>query len=88
MEIDFGKEILSSSCESIQFNDLKNRKIKDVLVVVTDNLRVLKKAVSGVFLRADYQRCVVHKVINTLRKVRYSENSLVKILYRIALEFE
>jgi putative transposase len=52
------------------FRSLKQRGATEVLLGVMDGLPGLEDAFNKVFSKADVQRCVVHKVRNTIRKVR------------------
>lgn len=45
-------------------NELKNRGVKDILILCTDGLIGLKEAISAVFPNTEYQRCIVHQVRN------------------------
>lgn len=50
-------------------NELKNRGVKDVMIICADGLTGIKDAVSAAFPHAEYQRCIVHQVRNTLKYV-------------------
>ena len=50
-------------------NELKNRGVKDVLVICADGLAGIKEAVAAAFPKTGYQRCIVHQVRNTLKYV-------------------
>jgi putative transposase len=52
------------------FASLRQRGVTEVLLGVMDGLPGLEDAFNRVFVKADIQRCVVHKVRNTIRKVR------------------
>ena len=54
-------------------NELKNRGVKDVMVVCADGLTGIKEAIETAFPEAEYQRCIVHMVRNTLRYVYYKD---------------
>lgn len=47
-------------------NGLKNRGVKDVMVICADGLCGIKEAICTTFPKTEYQRCVVHQVRNTL----------------------
>ena len=47
-------------------NELKNRGVKDVLVICADGLSGIKEAVNAAFPQTELQRCIVHQVRNTL----------------------
>jgi putative transposase len=49
---------------------LRERGMKEVLLGVFDGLPGLEEAMKRVFPRADIQRCVVHKIRNTMHSVR------------------
>ena len=69
------KEVLSvlvGDTESAKFwltalNELKNRGVRDILIVCADGLSGIKEAITAAFPQAEYQRCVVHMVRNTLK---------------------
>lgn len=50
-------------------NELKNRGVKDILVLCADGLTGIKEAISTAFPKTEYQRCIVHMVRNTLKYV-------------------
>lgn len=50
-------------------NNLKNRGLKDVLIICADGLSGIKEAINTAFPKAEYQRCIVHQVRNTLKYV-------------------
>jgi len=52
-------------------NSLKNRGVKDILVICADGLAGIKEAIGTAFPRTEYQRCIVHMVRNTLLHVPY-----------------
>lgn len=51
------------------FNELKNRGVKDIMVLCADGLTGMKEAVAAAFPETEYQRCIVHQVRNTLKYV-------------------
>lgn len=55
------------------FNELKNRGVKDIMVMCADGLSGIKESISAAFPKAEYQRCIVHQVRNTLRHVSYKD---------------
>jgi len=71
------KEVLSIQIgenESSKFwlsalNELKNRGVKDILILCADGLSEMKEAVNAAFPDTEYQRCIVHQVRNTLKYV-------------------
>ena len=50
-------------------NELKNRGVKDILVICADGLTGMKEAVAAAFPKTELQRCIVHQVRNTLKYV-------------------
>ena len=46
-------------------NELKNRGVKDILILCADGLTGIKEAISAAFPKTEYQRCIVHQVRNT-----------------------
>ena len=59
----------AASCQEI-FMDLRARGLEEILVGVADGLTGLKDAFLAVYPKADFQRCVVHKLRNIIVKVR------------------
>ena len=54
-------------------NELKNRGVKDILIVCADGLTGIKEAINAAFPNTEYQRCIVHQVRNTLKYVSYKD---------------
>ena len=50
-------------------NSLKNRGVKDILIICADGLAGIKEAITTAFPQTEYQRCIVHQVRNTLKYV-------------------
>ncbi|MBQ6408998.1 MAG: IS256 family transposase [Butyrivibrio sp.] len=50
-------------------NGLKNRGVKDILIICADGLTGIKEAINAAFPKTEYQRCIVHQVRNTLKYV-------------------
>lgn len=50
-------------------NSLKNRGVKDILILCSDGLSGLKEAIQTAFPATEHQRCIVHMVRNTLKYV-------------------
>ena len=50
-------------------NSLKNRGIKDILILCSDGLAGIKEAITAAFPATEQQRCIVHMVRNTLKYV-------------------
>lgn len=50
-------------------NGLKNRGVKDILIICADGLTGIKEAISTAYPQTEYQRCIVHQVRNTMKYV-------------------
>ena len=50
-------------------NELKNRGVRDLLVICADGLTGIKEAIGAAFPKTEYQRCIVHQVRNTLKYI-------------------
>ena len=50
-------------------NELRNRGVKDILILCADGLTGIKEAISTAYPKTEYQRCLVHQVRNTLKYV-------------------
>lgn len=50
-------------------NSLKNRGVRDILILCSDGLTGLKEAVKAAYPETEHQRCIVHMVRNTLKYV-------------------
>ena len=79
IDADGMKDVLSieiGETESAKFwlsilNNLKNRGVKDILVLCADGLSGIKEAIEAAFPMTEYQRCIVHMVRNTLLHVSH-----------------
>jgi len=54
-------------------NELKNRGVQDILVLCADGLAGIKEAIEAAYPLTEYQRCIVHVVLNTLKYVSYKD---------------
>lgn len=54
-------------------NSLKNRGVKDVMIICADGLTGMQEAISAAFPNTEYQRCIVHQVRNTLKYVSHKD---------------
>lgn len=57
-------------------NELKNRGVKDILILCADGLTGIKESIGVAFPNTEYQRCIVHQVRNTLKHVSYKDKRL------------
>lgn len=77
INVDGQKEVLTIQVgdnESAKYwlsvlNELKNRGVKDILILCADGLRGIKEAIAAAYPNTEYQRCIVHQVRNTLKYV-------------------
>jgi transposase-like protein len=54
-------------------NDLKNRGVRDILIICSDGLSGLKEAINASFPEAVRQRCIVHLIRNSTKFVSYKD---------------
>ena len=47
--------------------ELKNRRVKDILIACVDGLKGLPEAINAVFPKTDVQLCIVHMIRNSMR---------------------
>ena len=66
-------ETESSSFWFKVFNDLKSRRVRDVLIFSVDGVAGISKAIKGVYPQAEIQRCIVHQIRNSLRYVSWKD---------------
>jgi len=72
--------------------ELKNRGVKDMLIVCVDGLKGFPQAIEAVFPQAQVQLCIVHLVRASLNYVNWKERKQVaaelKMIYRAATAVE
>lgn len=54
-------------------NELKSRGVKDILIMCADGLKGLPEAIATAFPKAEFQRCIVHMIRNTMKYVSYKD---------------
>ncbi len=54
-------------------NDLRNRGVEDILIICSDGLTGITEAISATFPNADYQRCIVHQIRNSMKFVPHKD---------------
>lgn len=98
IDLEGRKDVLglwSSGNEGAKFwlgvlTELKNRGVKDILIVCIDGLKGFPQAIEAVFPEARVQLCIVHMVRASLNYVNWKERKLVagdlKAIYRAASE--
>jgi transposase-like protein len=66
--------------------DIKNRGVKDILIITSDDLSGIEDAINAVYPESVYQGCVVHLIRNTFRYVSHKEvkafSSDMKFIYK------
>jgi len=100
VDLEGRKEVLglwTSANEGAKFwlsvlTELKNRGVKDMLIVCVDGLKGFPQAIEAVFPQAQVQLCIVHLVRASLHYVSWKERKQVaadlKPIYRAATELE
>lgn len=63
---------------------MKNRGVKDILIICADALTGIKEAITAAYPNTEYQRCIVHRVRNTLKFP--SDTAPLKALYLATFE--
>ena len=73
-------------------NELKNRGVKDIMIICADWLSGIKEAIATAFPNTEYQRCLVHQVRNTLKYVPDKDRKAfakdIKTIYNAPTEEE
>ena len=54
-------------------NELKQRGMKDILILCSDNLTGIKEAINAAFPNTVQQRCIVHMIRNSVKFVNYKD---------------
>ena len=71
-------------------NGLKNRGVKDILILCADGLSGIKEAIAAAYPKTEYQRCIVHQVRNTMKYVSDKDRKPfcedLKTIYQAAAE--
>ena len=67
-------------------NELKNRGVKDILILSVDNLSGISEAIRASFPETQIQKCIVHQIRNSCKFVSYKDlrqfTSDLKPIYR------
>lgn len=73
-------------------NKLKNRGVKNILIICADGLTGIKEAIVAAFPKTECQKCIVHQVINTLKYIPDKDRTTfatdLKSIYQAADEKE
>lgn len=70
--------------------EIKNRGVKDILIITSDGLPGIEEAINAVYPDAEYQGCVVHVIRNSLKYVSYKDKKAfcadMKSIYKAPTE--
>jgi putative transposase len=100
VDLEGHKDVLGLWCSSHEgakfwltvLTELKNRGVKDMLIVCVDGLKGFPQAIEAVFPQAQVQLCIVHLVRASLNYVNWKERKQVaaelKLIYRAATAVE
>ena len=75
------KEVLGiwiGEAESAKFwlsvlNEIKNRGVKDILIISVDGLKGFSEAISSAFPDTELQRCIIHQIRSSTRYISYKD---------------
>lgn len=75
------KEVLGiwvGEAESAKFwlsvlNEIKNRGVKDILIISVDGLKGFSQAIAGAFPDTELQRCIIHQIRTSTRFISYKD---------------
>ena len=60
-------------------NELKNRGVKDILIIYADGLTGIKEAISAAFPKTEYQRCIVATDLKTIYQAADEQKALAAL---------
>lgn len=98
IDIEGNKEILGlwiAETESAKYwlsvlTEIRNRGVKDILIITSDDLPGIEDAIKVAYPEALYQGCVVHLIRNSLKHVSYKDlkefSSDMKFIYKAPTE--
>ena len=70
--------------------EIRNRGVKDILIITSDDLPGIEDAIKAAYPEALYQGCVVHLIRNSLKHVSYKDIkefiSDMKFIYKVPTE--
>lgn len=58
-------------------NEIRNRGVKDILIMSVDGLTGLQEAIQAVYPRTEVQLCVIHQIRNSMRYASYKDRQEV-----------
>jgi transposase-like protein len=67
----------SASAWSGILDDLQSRGLQDILILCSDNLKGLDKAVKAIYPHSIHQICIVHQIRNSLKYVSYKDRKAI-----------
>jgi transposase-like protein len=74
----------------VVLNELKNRGVRDILIISVDNLKGFSEAISACFPQTEIQKCIIHQIRNSIRYVSYKDvkkiTSALKPVYTATTE--
>ncbi|MED1802937.1 IS256 family transposase [Brevibacillus porteri] len=81
IDLDGQKDVLGmwiGENESAKFwlsvlNEMRNRGVKDILIISVDNLSGFSEAITACFPLTDIQKCIVHQIRNSVKFVSYKD---------------
>jgi putative transposase len=53
--------------------EIRNRGVKDILIITSDGLTGIEEAIKSVYPEAEYQGCVVHVIRNSIKYVSHKD---------------
>jgi len=98
IDIEGNKDILGlwiAETESAKYwlsvlTEIKNRGVKDILIITSDDLPGIEDAIKAAYPEALYQGCVVHLIRNSIKHVSYKDlkefSSDMKFVYKAPTE--
>jgi putative transposase len=98
VNLDGFKEVLGiwvGEAESAKFwlsvlNEIKNRGVKDILIISVDGLKGFSEAIASAFPETEVQKCILHQIRASTRYVSYKDikafTAALKKIYRAATE--
>jgi len=98
VNLDGFKEVLGiwvGEAESAKFwlsvlNEIKNRGVKDILIISVDGLKGFSDAIASAYPETEVQKCVLHQIRSSTRYISYKDvkafTSDLKKIYRAATE--
>lgn len=67
------REVESAKFWLSVLNEIKNRGVKDILIISVDGLKGFSEAISSVFPETEIQRCIIHQIRTSTRFISYKD---------------